>query len=258
MTRTLAVRSLVLSAFALTTLAVIGCSDHGKSFTEKLTKAGTPHAAAEDNGLSLTADPTNIVINPTDPNSPTDPNHSDQHYGESALTAVALDPTSGSPQANLPLTFTATSGTLATTGAINTDDTGTAHDTLRVFEDSAASIDVSVTDGTRTATLTITKVVASPPVANAGTDQTVQCGTAVTLDGSGSTDPNNDITTYEWFEHFGASDQVSLGTGVTLTVSLPVGSHTVTLQVTDATGLTATDDVVIDVVDTTRLSSSST
>ena len=244
------VRVLFLSVFALASLAVIGCSDHGKSFTEKLTKAGAPRPAAEDNGLSLTAVPTNAVINPSDPNAPTDPNHSNQHYVDVALTAVALDPTTQSPQENLPLTFTASSGTLSTTAAVNTDATGTAHDTLRVFEDSAASITVSVTDGTRTATLTVTVVVAAPPVANAGPDQNVECGTPVTLDGSASTDPNNDITTYEWFEHFGAADQVSLGTGVKLTLTLAAGTHTITLKVTDATGLSATDDVVITVVDT--------
>jgi hypothetical protein len=96
--------------------------------------------------------------------------------------------------------------------------------------------------------------VAQPPVANAGPDQVVQCtgnsSAQVTLDGSASTDPNNDIVLYEWFEHYGTSEQVLLDRGKTAEVVLPLGEHVITLRVTDAAGLTSTDDVDINVVDT--------
>ena len=39
-----------------------------------------------------------------------------------------------------------------------------------------------------------------PPVADAGPDQTVVSGATVTLDGSGSDDPNGSIKSYEWFQ----------------------------------------------------------
>jgi hypothetical protein len=67
-----------------------------------------------------------------------------------------------------------------------------------------------------------------PPVANAGADITAECAggqAAVTLDGSASADPDGDTPlAYEWKE--GAT---VLGTTQTLLVSLPTGSHTVTL-----------------------------
>lgn len=87
------------------------------------------------------------------------------------------------------------------------------------------------------------------PVANAGTDQTVECGgatTSVTLDGTASTAGTGTINLYSWAE--GATP---LGTGSTLMVSLTKGSHTITLTVTDTGGGSDTDDVVVNIVDTT-------
>jgi len=94
-----------------------------------------------------------------------------------------------------------------------------------------------------------------PPVADAGPDQTVEqesyAGTEVTLDGSGSTDPdstpgtNDDIIGFEWFE--GAT---LLGIGETINYTFPLGSHTVTLKVTDSFGETDEDEVIITVEDT--------
>ena len=87
------------------------------------------------------------------------------------------------------------------------------------------------------------------PVADAGTDQTVECAgatTSVTLDGTGSTPGTGSINSYSWAE--GAT---SLGTGSTLMVSLAKGSHTITLTVTDTGGGSDSDDVVVNIVDTT-------
>jgi len=89
---------------------------------------------------------------------------------------------------------------------------------------------------------------ATAPTANAGPDQTVECAgatTAVNLDGSASTAGSGTINSYSWAE--GAT---SLGTGAMLTVNLPVGTHTITLTVTDTGGGSDTDDVVITIQDT--------
>ncbi|HJQ35019.1 MAG TPA: PxKF domain-containing protein [Pyrinomonadaceae bacterium] len=89
---------------------------------------------------------------------------------------------------------------------------------------------------------------ATPPTANAGPDQTVECAgalTSVTLNGTGSTAGSNPINSYSWSE--GATN---LGSGSMLSVSLPAGSHTITLTVTDSGGGSDTDDVVVQIVDT--------
>ncbi len=90
---------------------------------------------------------------------------------------------------------------------------------------------------------------AADPIADAGDDQTVECAgslTSVTLDGTGSTPGSGTITSYTWTE--GAT---TLGSGATLMVSLPQGSHTITLTVEDTGGGSDSDDVVINIVDTT-------
>jgi DNA-binding beta-propeller fold protein YncE len=89
---------------------------------------------------------------------------------------------------------------------------------------------------------------ATAPTANAGADQTVECAgatTPVNLDGSASTAGSGTINSYSWAE--GATP---LGTGAMLTINLPVGTHTITLTVTDTGGGSDTDDVVITVQDT--------
>ena len=85
------------------------------------------------------------------------------------------------------------------------------------------------------------------PIADAGPDQTVtdtdDTGSeSVTLDGSASSDPDGTISTYEWTE--GAA---ILGTSDIITYDFAVGTHTVTLTVTDNEGATDSDDVFITV-----------
>jgi hypothetical protein len=98
-----------------------------------------------------------------------------------------------------------------------------------------------------------------PPVARAGADATAECvsgqGTAL-LDASASTDPDStpgttdDLASYEWFEGFGSASQVLLGSGPQLLSDLPLGTHTITLRVTDQSGASATDTVLVTVSDT--------
>jgi PKD domain/K319L-like, PKD domain len=77
----------------------------------------------------------------------------------------------------------------------------------------------------------------SPPVANAGPDQTVFVGSTVTLDGSGSTDVDGDTMSYQWSLVSVPSDslaalQDSTSVNATFTVDKP-GSYGVQLVVND-------------------------
>jgi hypothetical protein len=100
-----------------------------------------------------------------------------------------------------------------------------------------------------------------PPTAVAATDAVVECtspeGAAVVLDGSGSSDPSSTpgtrdgIVSYLWLEALSAGGEATLGTGETLSPTLPLGVHTITLRVTDALGQTDEDTVVVTIRDTT-------
>ena len=95
-----------------------------------------------------------------------------------------------------------------------------------------------------------------PPVADAGPDQTgenaVECtspdGAEVTLDGSGSSDPDGDDLTFAWSATNITFDDAA---GSTPKATFPLGTTTVTLTISDPGGLSNTDEVDITVEDTT-------
>ena len=100
-----------------------------------------------------------------------------------------------------------------------------------------------------------------PPVANAGADIVAECASAdgarVTLDGSASTDPDSspgtldDIVSFEWLENAGQPSERSLGVGEIVQATLALGTHVVTLRVTDREGNQDTDALNVTVADTT-------
>ncbi len=82
------------------------------------------------------------------------------------------------------------------------------------------------------------------PLANAGIDQTITSdalgNASVTLNGSASTDLDGSIASYAWT--IGATPLANVNPA---TVSLGIGTHVITLRVTDNQGATATDTVTI-------------
>ncbi|HWQ92915.1 MAG TPA: PKD domain-containing protein [Clostridia bacterium] len=84
------------------------------------------------------------------------------------------------------------------------------------------------------------------PIASAGPNQVVECGSDVVLDASGSSDPDADALTFEW-----SVDGAVISTEPTYTGSFPLGSHAVVLKVTDPCGASAIASSMVTVVDTT-------
>ncbi len=100
---------------------------------------------------------------------------------------------------------------------------------------------------TTTVTVTVT-ITNRPPVADAGPPQTAPAGTLVTLDGSGSSDPDGDPLTYLWAQTGGAP--VSFTPGLSLTAFIAPATEGVlsfTLTVTDPFGLSDSDTTAVTV-----------
>lgn len=116
---------------------------------------------------------------------------------------------------------------------------GTYTFTLVVTDDDGAS---SAPD---TVTITVNAPAANlPPSANAGPDQTINLGSGqtlatVTLNGSGSADPDGSITTYHWT---GTPDPADVAMPA---ISLGAGTYAFTLVVTDNSGASSAADMVI-------------
>jgi beta-glucanase (GH16 family) len=119
------------------------------------------------------------------------------------------------------------------------------------------SVSVDFTIGTHTISLTTTDddgvsnsddvviKVHQEPIAMAGDDIFVQDSDAngnedILLDGSLSTDPYGMVVSYSWSEN-----EVEIATGVNINHTFDVGTHDITLVVTDDDGAFATDDIQI-------------
>lgn len=115
--------------------------------------------------------------------------------------------------------------------------------------------ELTVNDGRASATGRVTITVAGnqPPIVNAGPDQTVDPLVTVTLNGSGSRDPEGQPLTFSWRQVSGApAVTLSATTSASITFIAPeiAGGVTLTFELTISDGLTsATDQIVITVRD---------
>jgi K319-like protein len=251
--------ALLVAALCCGLLLVSACQNNSSNDSKKspLARMGLSIEAANSELIAIAANPSTVVIDTTNAATPKDANG--KFIGTSTVTATVHD-TQGALRVGVGVVFTTDSGTMTSGGApVLTDAQGVATDTLTVTQDAPKTVNVHATVEEESSSVPVTVNVIlpnQPPVADAGADRTIECsspnGTPVALDGTHSSDPdstpgtNDNITKYEWLVN-GAV----VASTATATVTLPLGTTTVTLRVTDKAGATATDDVVITVADTT-------
>ena len=243
-------------------------------------------ASVTVNGVEVPVLSTN---NPSDANEVAFSTELALHSGTNVIEVVALD-TSGSMAKETrrvyrdagaptlewtPADGASTTESVVTVQGVASDDTGitaiSVNGTAVNFTSSNNSLDLNEVTFTTTVNLaeganqivvsatddadlvtsqthTVSKTTAQlPPVAHAGPDQLVECAaalTAVTLDGSASSDPEGDSLSYAWSGVFGSAS------GVSPTVELGLGTHTINLTVSDGAA-DSSDSVQVNVVDKT-------
>ncbi len=173
----------------------------------------------------------------------------DQVVNEGVL--VTLDGSASSDPDNNTLTYLWTAPT-----GITLNSTTAAKPTFtapEVMTDQNYTFSLIVNDGTVNSTadqvIITVKQVNKAPVANAGTDQTVNEGVVVTLDGSASSDPDNNTLTYSWTAPTGITLNSTTAAKPTFTAPevMTDQNYTFTLIVNDGIVNSATDQVTITV-----------
>ena len=164
---------------------------------------------------------------------------------------VQLDGSGSSDANNDPLQFrwSFTSRPQGSTTTIQ--DANTVHPRFLVDAPGSFVIQLIVNDGAADSapdTVTISTE-NSAPTANAGPDQTREAGNLVTLDGSASSDPDNDELTFRWgflSRPEGSETALSSRTALAPTFTIDVsGTYVVQLVVNDGTKDSAPDTVTI-------------
>ena len=154
--------------------------------------------------------------------------------------------------ATAPGDYTAASGTLTFAPGVLTQPVTVSTNTDNLLEGTetfdvnlSTPTNATILDGTGVGTI-LDGTVDQPPVSNAGPDQTVSPGDTVTLNGTGSSDPNGEALTYMWTAPAGIT--LSDPTSPTPTFTAPDVTDptdlTFSLDVCDEGGTTANPDVL--------------
>ena len=136
--------------------------------------------------------------------------------------------------------------TLSTASSVNPTFTP---DVDGVYVISLIVNDGSIDSAVEYVTFTAEATAQNPPVADAGTNRNVVTGLLVTLDGSGSSDPDGDVLSYFWLLHskpVGSKVTLSEATSVNPSFTPDVGGiYVISLVVNDGIAESAFDNVTI-------------
>lgn len=112
------------------------------------------------------------------------------------------------------------------------------------------SFELTVTDNSNLVdTDSVNVIVNTPPVANAGPDQSVRTNGAITLNGAGSSDSDGSIASFSWVQTAGSTVILSGADTASPSFTAPGAAQTLTFQltVTDNEGATGVDTVNVTV-----------
>jgi hypothetical protein len=187
------------------------------------------------------ADTVTVTVN----GAPTADAGADQVVGEGATATLAgsgTDPDGDS----LALAWSQTDGPGVT---ITGTDTATPSFTAP-SEPAVLTFTLTVSDGRGGSdTDSVSVSVNGTPMADAGDDETVNAGDVVALDGTGSTDPEDDALAYAWTQTSGTEVELVGATTATPSFTAPAGPAVLvfTLTASDGRGGSANDTVTITV-----------
>ena len=135
--------------------------------------------------------------------------------------------------------------------SINGSEVATGVSPTLSLERSIYTITLTIDDGNGETSSddVVVEIYNTVPTANAGVDQTLEAtgvNTSFVLDGSQSSDNNGDELTYNW-----SLNGTTLATTVSPSFDLGLGTHVFTLSVDDGYGGVHSDEVVVEIKDTT-------